>query len=170
MQTKLIELKQAPVILVEIPKGCKHENLLGKIGDVTFLFWDSTNKFDDDNRSHGLILIDTEPRNRWRILGVLSDLTEEQFAECAIVFNQINEDIGYANYIMGPGEYSAKGFFYFLLESEDVHTKGNPLDKVAKSVGHGTLDNFDQDYQEAQQRTIDPKRTVVLLRKGEKKS
>lgn len=63
-----------------------------------------------------------------------------------------------------PWRNKAFDSFYSLLESEKVYME-NPLEKAAKSRGHGTLDNFDQDYEEAQQRTIDPTRTVVLLRK-----
>lgn len=177
MTPKIIELKQAPVVLVELPKGCKHENLLGKSGDGTFLLWDSTNNFDDDNRPHGQILIDVDPMNKWKILGALSDLTEDQFAECVIVFNQINGDVVYANYIMGTDEYSAKDSFYSMLESEKVYTE-NPHDYMLQS----TEENFDnckcdktelqivrEKWQEAQYRTIDPTRTVVLLRKEDVK-
>lgn len=151
MTPKIIELKQAPVVLVELPPDVYSL----KYGDGGLWV-----KFDDDQKFTPWYSCN----GNINLLGTLSDLTEEQFAECVAKVNFESGPV-YKNYKTFKGLGKASESFDTLLELEKVHTKGNPLDKTAKSVGHGTLDNFDQDYEEAQKRTVDPSRTVVLLRK-----
>lgn len=126
MQAKIIELKQAPVVLVELPEGaiCPAYGRSG-IGYIL----------------NGGLVINSELKGDYDFIGILSDLTEEQF-----------------NY----------GAFHTLLKSENVYTE-NPYGEktpVNNEFYWGFLDDLNK-WQEAQSRTIDPKRTIVLIRKEE---
>lgn len=151
MITKIIELKQVPVVLVEL---CKD--------DISYY---NVNKYVREGLKE----------EGFKYLNYLSDLTEEQFAECVGKTPAGN----YLDYVEFRGfqnvHETAKTSFYSLLESENVYTE-NPHDYMLQS----TEENFDNckcgktelqivkdRWQEAQSRTIDPTRTIVLIRKEE---
>lgn len=149
MQTKIIELKQAPVVLVEKPNEDDND-LVVVSGKEIFYNGDYF-----DLPKAGL-------HNPWKVLGILPDLTEEQFAEC--VADNGNGD--YKNYVGSWGGFEkAKDSFQSLLESENVYTE-NPYGEKAPINNEfywGYLNDLEQ-WQEAQSRTIDPKRTLILLK------
>lgn len=153
MTPKIIELKQAPVVLVELLKE-----------DISYYNIDKYVR-------KGL------EADGYVFKGFLSDLTEEQFAECV---ERIN-DKRYIHYPNWTRLYkTAKDSFYSLLEFEKVYTE-NPFGKKEPQLDDselwGTPEQDSQVYanltyrkdkwHEAQSRTIDPKRTVVLIRKEE---
>lgn len=145
MQTKIIDLKQAPVVLVELG-----------VDDVSYYNIDPFVR-------KGL---ETEG---YMFEGFFSDLTEEQFAECVNKphYAQIfSKRIGpfYSDYTnQGRNMMSAKYSWDTLLESEGVYTE-NPFGGEPFYTD-GTFRKDIEKWQEAQSRTIDPERTVVLLRK-----
>lgn len=194
MTQKIIELRQAPVVLVELPEIVtgvklrydelisalfpeKHNpclpspDLLGFTGEEWWVLYSAP---------YGTIL-----------LGLLELLTEEQFAEC--VDDNGNGD--YQNHVgIWGGFETAKQSFYSLLESEKVYTENpygierppnTPIDSIPYTQNKGyvhfrnqhpnvppsdsslSYESFILKWQEAQQRTIDPSRTVVLIRKEE---
>lgn len=160
MTPKIIELKQAPVVLAELPNTFEKPHIK-KVDGFSHLIWAIYNGHIISRKRIGYGDV--------KLVGILSDLTEEQFAECVNVY-EVSESINIP-----------KMRFYQMLESEKVYTE-NPFEfpcttdpKYYDSPYDGTgfyqeLYSNDMDqWQEAQQRTIDPKRTVVLLRKGETK-
>lgn len=173
MTPKIIELKQAPVVLVELPE--RPINVEDSFANG-FIYTDNTGYIEsfylDD------YCIDS------KCLGILSDLTEEQFAECVErhdhIFNTGEVVVGY-RYCPVKSEYDeppsippfASKAFYSLLESEKVYTE-NPYGKqptkykgkdLPKQVRKEMYSFAMQKWNEAQSRTIDPSQTVVLLRK-----
>lgn len=159
MTPKIIALKQAPVVLVELNENYSYPDTIG-IGNNetdTLVMELSTGNC----MSIGLNL---------RVLGILSDLTEEQFAEC------VKQGLGlYANYNETVEFGTAMRFekasesFYSLLESEKVYTE-NPYRHPDEIYTNRDDSNIFQKHSmkkwhEAQSRTIDPTRTIVLLKK-----
>ncbi|MFS0489912.1 hypothetical protein [Leadbetterella byssophila] len=84
---------------------------------------------------------------------------------------KIRTDVKYKN--KRPKKRTAKDSFYSLLESENVYTENpygsNKMQHLASAPEPGDISELSQEWEQSQQRTIDPKRTVVLLRKEEKK-
>lgn len=146
MTPKIIQLKQAPVVLAEIPD---HYRLYTRSDGSPFC----TNI---RNMSAKVVW-----QHDGEYIGILSDLTEDQFAECV---NKIHFEDGdvYKDYRTNLGLSSAKESFQSLLESEKVYMD-NPYEHLKE--GMTFAEECENKWQEAQQRTIDPKRTVVLLRK-----
>lgn len=155
MTPKIIELKQAPVVLVDLPVNFSEPTgiSLGPFSD-----WSVQNL--DTGEYYGL-------GQDLKTIGILSDLTEEQFAEC------VPKEM--YSHITNPKAIWYEVYFYSLLESENVYTE-NPYGEDQRSYSE-LMDGVCRDklaedmrlWQEAQSRTIDPTRTVVLLRKEEKK-
>ena len=150
MTPKIIELKQAPVVLVELSKGADYK----VYGDEVVI------------GDHVL------SRKQHKGLGILSALTEDQFAECVERIDQ-EHTFGYRDYTGFISDLSkARHSFSSLLRSENVYTE-NPYGEEQRSYSE-LMDGVCRDelaedmrlWHEAQQRTIDLKRTVVLLRKG----
>lgn len=109
------------------------------------------------------------------LLGLLGLLTEGQFAEFAIKMTWGGDGGIYADHTnpITSVKTSAKESVYSMLKSENVYTE-NPLGErptkykgkdLPKQVIKEMYSFAIQKWQEAQSRTIDPKRTVVLLRK-----
>ena len=149
MTPKIIELKQAPVVLVELSEGADYKVYGDKVVIGSFKL----------------------SRTEYKGLGVLSALTEDQFAECV---DRTKTHPKYWNYNLNYfREFRASDSFYSLLESEKVYTE-NPYRHPDKIYTNRDDSNIFQKHsmkkwQEAQQRTIDPTRTVVLLRKEDVK-
>lgn len=153
MQPKIIELKQAPVILVELPEWANFYGYYDRYGYVIY------------HNPQGIKCESFVTMKESKLVGVLSDLTEEQFAECVNVY-EVSESINIP-----------KMRFYQMLESENVYTE-NPHE-FPTTTDHKYYDEpydgtgFYQElysndmvqWQEAQSRTIDPTRTVVLIKK-----
>lgn len=154
MQTKIIELKQAPVVLVELP-----------VGEIEFFNIDPLVRSEIESRGftyHGRLL----------------HLTEEQFAEFDFLEMPYDSDYGGKWFICFPFDEdvvveTAEESFYSLLTYENVYTE-NPKGKqptkykgkdLPKQVRKEMYSFAMQKWQEAQSRTIDPTRTVVLFRK-----
>lgn len=144
MTPKIIELKQSPVILVELNEEREVD------------FWI---KFGSP------IIIDYPNK----VIGKLSELKEQQFAEC------VPKEM--YSHITNPDAIWYEVYFYSLLESEQVYTE-NPYggecppdihDDENDDLGLTSALRRQQQgkWQEAQSRTIDPARTVVLLRREE---
>lgn len=179
MTPKIIELKQAPVVLVglsERPVEVKDSYANG------FIYKDKKGYIESE------YLEDYCDWEDSKLVGILSDLTEEQFAECVDWYDYSHEDDltalyafkDYVNGIKEANDYwdeypfdAAKESFYSLLESENVYTE-NPHGKEPEYVitqygvlpeGYKRFENDHNKWQEAQSRTIDPTQTVVLLRK-----
>lgn len=179
MTPKIIELKQAPVVLVELPE----RESIGKLE----LKWDSPLMGGNhkvhllNNRRYIGTLGLAKHFNEDSILGILSDLTEEQFEECVD-----KEEFYYKCYtdqeeIKEDGRISllvgfsiAKDSFYSLLESENVYTE-NPVGETPPDIRDfidcgdpsdysNAYDKAVSNWEEAQSRTIDPTRTVILLK------
>lgn len=186
MQAKIIELKQAPVVLVELserPVEVKDSYANG------FIYKDKTGYIESE------YLEDYCDWEDSKLVGILSDLTEDQFAECVPFKNIVSPfpcnccgyDVDcYRNFVEQTLEdwednpvvdrcYSRKESFYTLLESEKVYTESQAfLDmhdpKYYDEPYDGT--GFYQeiyssdivDWKEVQSRTIDPTRTVVLIK------
>lgn len=174
MTPKIIELKQEPVALVELSERpieviyVPAKGFAYKLAGSKFL-----SKY-----------IRGVPHD-CKIVGILSDLTEEQFAECVDKYDNSNP-ARHVNYtykkpnggmqvsrVTFPWCNKSSDSFYSLLESEKVYTE-NPIVEPILSLhfmndrGYFNYTGFEkakEKWQEAQQRTIDPKRTVVLLRK-----
>lgn len=176
MTQKIIELKQAPVVLLELPENSNNHRIEGLIGlyRMDYLVYDTPH---ENNVSFRLPV-----GVKYNVVGILSDLTEEQFAEW-VKSEDFKHYSGkylhlFVDYLNCENAFeSSSDSFYSLLESENVYTE-NPHDYMLQS----TEENFDnckcdktelqivrEKWGQAQQRTIDPKRTVVLLRKGETK-
>lgn len=168
MTPKIIELKQAPVVLVEINESYAYPDTIGIGAGQTYT---SVMELNTGNCIH----IGTDLIN----FGFLSDLTEEQFKSIVDSdnwhFTDKTHDLAFRDYKV-KSEFdkpnrlkSAKDSFYSFLESEKVYME-NPY-----GVAYKRMPESDMDYrsflkwQEAQSRTIDPKRTVVLLRKESQK-
>lgn len=175
MTPKIIELKQAPVVFVELPERPVEVKDSYANG---FIYKDKTGYIESE------YLEDYCDWEDSKLVGILSDLTEEQFAEC------VDSDghygiIMFRNYKqtampLYDEQISVIESFYSLLESEKVYTESQAFPdmhdpKYYDEPYDGT--GFYQeiyssdivDWKEAQSRTIDPKRTVVLLRKDETK-
>lgn len=160
MTPKIIELKQAPVVLVELE-------------DAPIKVWDSfANGFiytEIDGYIETFYLDDICLDSK--CMGLLSNITEEQFAECVETseyfdpLSNLSTVPVYKNYMSDTWGWSSKYSFFSLLESEKVYVGENPLQHLVDKLGHGTLDNLDQDYAEAESRTINPERTVVLIKR-----
>lgn len=162
MTPKIIELKQAPVILVELPEGAEYEVV----------------------SEHEVIIGDRVlSKKDYEGVNILSDLTEEQFAECVakphfIQFFSAKIGPFYTDYSnQGRSMMSAKYSWDTLIDSEQVYTE-NPYSKPLRfdkwykwgefSDLSGSEKIDSEKYWAAQSRTIDPNRTVVLIRKEEK--
>lgn len=163
MTTKIIELKQAPVILVELPEGAHNLQIFNDVGRPYLSYYTKP------VNTHRAYLPDGEHE----ILGFLSNLTEEQFAERVSKphFAQIfSKRLGpfYTDYTnQGRNMMSAKYSWVSLLESEQVYV-GPVEEPQITDYTVGQLSWYNEDlinWKEAQSRTIDPNRTVVLLRK-----
>lgn len=156
---KIIELKQAPVVLVELPEVADNLQIFNDIGRPYLSYYTKP------VYAHRAYL----PDGDYVVLGFFSDLTEEQFAEL-VGKHEVNKTNYYQNYTPKPGRdfrdiidqsfISAKVAFYSLLESENVYTE-NPYEPLKWWMTFAK--EFKNKWQEAQQRTIDPKRTVVLI-------
>lgn len=158
MTPKIIELKQAPVVLVEKPN--EDDNDLVVVSGKEIFY--NGDYFE---------LPKADFRNPWRVLGILSDLTEEQFSEFAIKMTWGGDAGIYADHT-NPStsvKMSAKESVYSMLKSENVYTEnsygGKP--EPCGCMGPCGIPCAFNEWQEAQSRTIDPTRTVVLLRKEE---
>lgn len=183
MKPKIIELKQAPVVLVE----------LDKFTDVDCPIEIHGNKL-VSSQNKGFIINTTKiPQGNWKLLGVFSDLTEEQICEvlnidfcdiCTLEKKGVyGTDGGYAAGCEGSRcDYVREELHVKmneLLKSENVYTE-NPYgfepdeydDEFWEGIDHEKTvflewkyEEIANKWQEAQSRTIDPKRTVVLIRK-----
>lgn len=163
MQAKIIELKQAPVMLVEIPADIRNLKVNNARNKLEW-FKTSINK----GMSRGRVTYSEYialPYGCWAIVGILSDLTEDLFVECV---DRTKTHPKYWNYNLNYfREFHASDSFASLLESEKVYTENpyarpNPKDYNTKINEYWILE---KKWQEAQSRTIDPERTVVLLKK-----
>lgn len=165
MTPKIIELKQAPVVLVELSE---HESI-GRLE----LKWDSPLmdgghkvRLLNNRRYIGAVGL-AKHFNEDSILGVLSDLTEDQFAEC-VKSEDFKHYSGkyvhlFVDYLNCENAFeSSSDSFYSLLESENVYTE-NTYEHL--KAGMTFAGEYENKWQEAQSRTIDPTQTVVLLRK-----
>lgn len=164
MTQKIIELKQAPVVLLELTE----KESIGKLE----LKWDSPLMGGNhkvhllNNRRHIGAVGLANHFNEDSILGILSDLTEEQFED--LEFLKMPHDVDYGGdwFIHFPfngdhvEEYAA-GAFYSLLKSENVYFE-NPYEHL--KAGMTFAEEHENRWQEAQSRTIDPKRTVILIK------
>lgn len=172
MTPKIIELKQAPVVLVELPSNEWNISSISiGVGESDTALCDP---FTGDHYPVGVNL---------KSVGILSDLTEDQFAECVSTphYNQFfSAKIGpfYTDYSnQGRSMMTAKYSWDTLLESEKVYVGENPFGK-----DHPIFVNWEgyayihpsqikrfkesvEDWKEAEPRTIDPARTVVLLKR-----
>lgn len=174
MKPRTIELKQAPVVLVELPEGNFNIRIEGLIGLYArnWLVYDlpEANNF----------TLPLPVRENFEIVGILSDLTEEQFAEIVPVAKTVQLGELYYNFKTNKWDaFCSDESFQTLLESEKVYTE-NPVGELPPDIRDfidcGDPSDYSRaynkavsDWQEAQQRTIDPTRTVVLLRKEDVK-
>lgn len=184
MTPKIIELQQAPVVLVELPE----------IDGI----WQTVYKNEADTR--GLIIskeakhLDTFgensnpryvfdlPHGKLTLTGVLSDLTEEQFAEWAVKYPGNATPQRYVNHthkekstgmqvarVSYPSTYRASDSCLSLLESENVYLENphgeEPTTENTPNYGYSI---HVKQWGQAQSRAINPKRTVVLIRKESK--
>lgn len=140
-------------MLVELPEGAKEAHLDIRTGRIC---WSALIEGTRGGRTWHYLSSDYSGASA---IGILSDLTEDQFAECVNVY-EVSESINIP-----------KMRFYQMLESEKVYME-NPYGEDQRSYSE-LMDGVCRDklaedmrmWQEAQSRTIDPKRTVVLLRK-----
>lgn len=163
MTPKIIELRQAPVVLVELNCYFSNPDTIGIGNDETYTYMRELST--GNCIALGVNL---------KVLGALSDLTEDQFEECV---DRTKTHPKYWNYNLNYfREFRASDSFASLLESEKVYTESQAFPdmydpKYYDEPYDGT--GFYQeiyssdivDWQEAQSRTIDPLRIVVLLRK-----
>lgn len=164
---EIIEIKQIPVILVEFSEVVDNLQIFNDIGRPYLSYYTKP------VNTHRAYL----PDGDYVVLGYLSDLTEEQFAECVGEphFVQIfSKRMGplYTDYTnQGRSMVSAKCSWDTLLESENVYIENPYVEKPEPCgcTGPCGIPCAFNEWQEAQSRTIDPKRTVVLLRKESKK-
>src|SRR5690625_3006252 len=93
MTPKIIELKQAPVVLVELPKGAYYENLcfLPPAPGINYFLYENGVNTPYKEIVPGIDKI-------WTKLGYLSDLTEDQFAECVDKYPSNAKPARYVNY------------------------------------------------------------------------
>lgn len=152
MTPKIIELKQAPVVLVEMSERPVEVKDIYANG---FIYKDKTGYIESE------YLEDYCDWEDSKLVGILSALTEEQFAECVDKVFFSSGSI-YKNYktLMGLGKASEA--FDTLLESEKVYMD-NPYEHLKE--GMTFAEECENKWQEAQSRTIDPARTVVLIKK-----
>lgn len=154
MTPKIIELKQGPVVLVEL------EERPAKVQDS---FANGFIYTDEKGYIESFYLDDICEDSK--LVGILSDLTEEQFAEWVVrPFPPINAD--------KKEKYrTAKQSSYSLLESENVYTENpykHPREMKATPQSFGWYKDAVRAFEKAQSRTINPDRTVVLIRKEDK--
>lgn len=155
MTPKIIELKQAPVALVELPVGWENTKNIDGRDWIGYLL----------HKHYGVPL-------QYRTLGRLLELTEDQFAECVEINKQGLFKRYTSKYNVSGQEFKEldpKESFNTLLESENVYTENpykHPNDIYTNRDDSNIFQKLSmRKWQEAQSRTIDPKRTVVLLRK-----
>jgi hypothetical protein len=161
MTPKIIELEQAPVVLVELNCYFSNPDTIGIGNDETYTYMRelSTGK----SIALGVNL---------KVLGALSDLTEEQFAECVdsdghygvMMFRNYKQ----TSMPLYDEQISVIESFYSLLESEKVYTE-NPCgtekpEPCYKVLWDAEGDELVEEWEEAQKRTIDPSRTIILLK------
>lgn len=165
MTPKIIELKQGPVVLVEFPeRATKITVEMRKHWSQHCLFYET-----DDLKCLHL------PSGNWMLTGYLSDLTEEQFAECVMLREPtVGGRIQYHDYY-GYNEQDTKDTaeesWWSLLQSEDIYLKNPYGEDYPEEDGNPMYllryNELCKQWQEAQSRTIAPERTVVLVRKGD---
>lgn len=156
MIPKIIELEQAPVVLVELPEN-----------EISFYNIDPSIRGDLESRG-------------FKYHGRIFHLTEDQFAECVAKSAHTGLFGHYVKGIKPLNAYcheKASESFDTLLNSENVYTE-NPYE-FPTTTDHKYYDEpydgtgFYQElysndmvqWQEAQSRTIDPTKTIVLIRK-----
>lgn len=92
MKPKIIELKQAPVVLVELLEGAKEAHLDIRTGRIC---WSALIEGNRGGRTWHYLSSDYRGANA---IGILSDLTEEQFAECVDKYPDNSNPAMYVNY------------------------------------------------------------------------
>lgn len=170
MRPKIIVLQQAPVVLVEL------EERPAKVQDS---FANGFIYTDEKGYIESFYLDDICEDSK--LVGILSDLTEEQFAEWAVKYPGNATPQRYVNHthkekstgiqvarVSFPSTYRASDSCLSLLESENVYME-NPH---GQRPNCGCYTEYDMEgcaeecykWINAQSRTIDPKRTVILIR------
>lgn len=175
MTPKIIELKHAPVVLVELPERPVEVKDSYANG---FIYKDKTGYIESE------YLEDYCDWEDSKLVGILSDLTEEQFAEWAVKYPGNATTQRYVNHahkdksagmqvsrVSSPSTYRASDSCLSLLESENVYTEnpyGAEEPESCRCMGPCGRPCRHVDWMEAQDMVIDPARTVVLIRKEDK--
>lgn len=166
---KQIPLLQGKALLVELPK---QDFIKAKIQTLVDLqtVWSGKLNFKKGDGWESVSF----PPGKWRIIGMLSEMTESDAS--GLVKSLPNpwnhQKRSYRNHQVESKYAGGAYLFDSAIESLEsaILAEGwyfkNPLENERNKIGLGTLDNFDQDYEQAQSRVLYRSRCLLLGRES----
>jgi len=168
MKTQTITLTHLPdILLVVLPEEAKEYHITQDY-QGSYLCWDDgTTDFERQQfGDHGQFKFCDNPRNNWRIVSTLADLTEEQ-ADGLVEWHEVLQYYpDYSMYGLWNGDITALESFHSAIRADGWYIGTNPL---------GTFEDFDKqvfnhskerlhEWSAAQSRVLCRERCLLLRR------